>query len=410
MQAGLTPYPTHADISPMAWRIDEEVVRGEIDNTVEGQTTGRIWLAGRAEPLSLDLVGDCWRDLAGTRLAFQNPSPVAGENCAEIESSQKGVIGDMTASRKARVPLVGTDEMCEIHKNGGEIPCEWKNVLYLEWFSEINGRVVIETTDFKLDVSPHQWTMDVDGEEAQKLANLNAMRDFMAQVIRRREPSEGEEDYSDGMDEFAWEQRLKDSDRLSDAYQEVLEKYMEDSDSERKEAFVMGWDGLLDEMAERDEAHARGEAGDAAIDATGRLDFDQADEDFDFSQTDELFGKYEKHPLQVRAQELALRAMDVVSGESGQGSPSYLLISNLLQVSGKLAGALNDRSSGYEPETGYVLAILKRCLNWLNEAVGACQELMTCEEDADQLAALAHIRSTIFEIRDGITELRRELK
>ncbi len=36
------------------------------------------------------------------------------------------------------------------------------------------------------------------------------------------------------------EERLKESDRLTDAYQEVLEKYMEDPESERKEAFVMG--------------------------------------------------------------------------------------------------------------------------------------------------------------------------
>ena len=406
----LTPLPTRADIPPMAWRIDEAVIRGEIDNTVEGQTTGRIWLAGRDEPLTLELVGDCWRDLAGTRLTFQNPSPVAGEDSAEIETHQKGIIGDMTASRKARVPLVGDGEMREIRQGGGEIPCEWKNVLYLEWFSEINGRVVIETTEFMLDVSPHEWTMDADDEEAQKLANLNAMRDFMAQVIRRREPSEEAEDFSDEMDEFAWEQRLKESDRLTDAYQEVLEKYMEDSDCERKEAFVMGWDGLLEEMAERDEAQMRDAANGPATDAGERMEFEDSGDDADFAGDGDPFGKYERHPLQARAQELALRAMDVVSGESGQGSPSYLLISNLLQVSGKLAGALNDRSSGYEPEAGYVLAILKRCLNWLNEAVGACQELMTCEEDADQLAALAHIRSTIFEIRDGITELRRELK
>ena len=406
----LTPLPTRADIPTMAWRIDEAVIRGEIDNTVEGQTTGSIWLAGRDEPLTLELVGDFWRDLAGTRLTFQNPSPVAGEDSAEIETHQKGIIGDMTASRKARVPLVGDGEMREIRQGGGEIPCEWKNVLYLEWFSEINGRVVIETTEFKLDVSPHEWTMDADDEEAQKLANLNAMRDFMAQVIRRREPSEEAEDFSDEMDEFAWEQRLKESDRLTDAYQEVLEKYMEDSDCERKEAFVMGWDGLLEEMAERDEAQMRDAANGPATDAGERMEFEDSGDDADFADDGDPFGKYERHPLQARAQELALRAMDVVSGESGQGSPSYLLISNLLQVSGKLAGALNDRSSGYEPEAGYVLAILKRCLNWLNEAVGACQELMTCEEDADQLAALAHIRSTIFEIRDGITELRRELK
>ena len=65
----------------MAWRIDEAVIRGEIDNTVEGRTTGRIWLAGRDEPLILTLVGDCWRDLAGTRLRFENPCPMAVPDC-----------------------------------------------------------------------------------------------------------------------------------------------------------------------------------------------------------------------------------------------------------------------------------------------------------------------------------------
>ncbi len=96
--------------------------------------------------------------------------------------------------------------------------------------------------------------MDEDAEEAQKLANLNAMRDFMAQLIRRREATGRRADGDGELDEFAWEERLKESDRLTDAYQEVLEKYMEDADSERKEAFVMGWDGLLDALAERDEA------------------------------------------------------------------------------------------------------------------------------------------------------------
>ena len=105
-----------------------------------------------------------------------------------------------------------------------------------------------------MEISAHEWKMDEDAEDAQKLANLNAMRDFMAQVIRRRDATAAEDESDGELDEFAWEERLKESDRLTDAYQEVLEKYMEDTDSERKEAFVMGWDGLLDALAERDEA------------------------------------------------------------------------------------------------------------------------------------------------------------
>ncbi len=392
----------------MAWRIDEAVIRGEIDNTVEGRTTGRIWLAGRDEPLELSLVGDCWRDLAGSRLRFENPSPVAGTDVAGLLPLQNGIVGDMTASRKNKVPTVGEDEFQRLYQNNTPIPFEWRNTLYLEWFSEGNGRVVIETADYQLEVSPHEWKMDEDDEEAQKLANLQAMRDFMAQIIRRREPSEADDKYPEELDEFEWEERLKESDRLTDAYQEVLEKYMEDADSERKEAFVMGWDGLLDALAERDEA---GDGGDFESEDDPEFDGDPDDDDDGFPDMDDDFMRGDKsHPLQARAQELALRAMDLVPGDKGPGTAAYQLVSNLLQVSGKLAGALNDRGSGYEPETGYVLAVLKRCLNWLNEAVACCQQLMAIEEDPDQLAALAHLRSSAFEIRDGITELRRELK
>ena len=399
----------------MAWRIDEAVAHGEIDNTVEGRTTGRIWLAGRDEPLILSLDGDCWRDLAGTRLQFENPSPKAVPDSDALDVDQAGIVGDMTASRKNKVPAVSEEEFHELYQSNQEVPYEWRNTLYLEWFSEINGRVVIESAAYILTISPHEWEMDEDAEDAQKLANLNSMRDFMAQVIRRRDPDGPEPETSEELDEFAWEERLKESDRLTDAYQEVLEKYMEDSDSEQKEAFVMGWDGLLDALAERDEA---GNEEFSEEDKAYRM-LDEDEDDFDDEEADaddfgaadeEPYGDEQDHPLQAQAQELAMRAMDVIQRDAGPGTPSYALITNLLQVSGKLAGALNGRGSGYEPETGFVLAVLKRCLNWLNEAVGACQQLIDAEKDSDQRAALEHVRVSAFEIRDSIVELRRELK
>ena len=383
----------------MAWRIDKAVAHGEIDNTVEGQTTGRIWLLGRDEPLILSLNGDCWRDLAGTRLQFENPSPMAWPDLESLNIDQIGIIGDMTASRKNRVPTVSEEKIHELYQNNLEIPCEWRNTLYLEWFSDINGRVVIESAAYRMTISQHEWEMDVDAEDAQKLANMNAMRDFMSMVIKRHHVEETPADSTDEMDEFAWEERLKESDRLTEAYQEVLEKYVEDSDSEQKEAFVMGWDALLDALAERDEAGG---------DSEDLLDFDDEDGD-DFLEDDELDGA-EEHPLQVKAQELAMRAMDLLPKDARAGTPAYQLITHLLEVSGKLAGALHGRGSGFEPEPGFVLALLKRCLNWLNDAVGACHKLIEVEQDADQLAALEHIRATIFEIREAIVELRREMK
>jgi hypothetical protein len=396
----------------MAWRIDEAVTCGEIDNTVEGRTTGRIWLTGRDAPLILTLEGDCWRDLAGTRLWFKNPAPNAASDSAALDSNQAGIVGDMTASRKNKAPAVDAEELHRLYQSQSEIPYEWRNTLYLEWFSAINGRVVIESSDYQMEITTHQWSMDEDAEEAQKLANLNTMRDFMAQLIRRHDATSMAADDTEELDEFAWEERLKESDRLTDAYQEVLEKYMEDADSERKEAFVMGWDGLLDALAERDEASNDGLLEDQR--AYGQMvdvSFDPADDEDDSLAADDiLFDEKEDHPLQIQAQELAMRAMDVVQRDAGPGTPAYQLVTCLLQVSGKLAGVLNDCGSDYEAEKGFILAILKRCLNWLNEAVGACQTLMVAEDDTDHLAALAHLRSSIFAIRNGIVELRRELK
>ncbi len=399
----------------MAWRLDEAIEHGMIDNTVEGTTTGKIWLAGRDEPLILSLNGDCWRDLAGTVLEFENPKPKVCHEANSLDTEQTGIVGDITASQKARVPQISEEQINEYYRQNREIPCEWKNILYLEWFSEINGRVLVEAPDYRMRISEHVWEMDQDLEEAQKLANMNSMRDFLAQMIQRSEADETPDTDKSKiqraeLNEYEWEERLKESDRLTDAYQEVLEKYIDDPDAERKEAFVMGWDGLLGAMADREES-------DDFVDD----DFDEGDGDWNSITGDEDFyhdgiardddEQDYTHPLQVHAQQISLRAFEILGPncEDSDG-PSYELTSSLLRISTKLAGVLNDRSSGYQPEAGFVLAVLKRCLNWINEAVGACQQLIEGEKNLNQIAAFEQLRADIFSIRDGILEIRRSLK
>jgi hypothetical protein len=385
----------------MAFRIDDVVVRGEIDNTVEGKTMGRIWLLGRDEPLSLNLEGDCWRDLAGSKLLFENSEPKPDRTSEALALAQDGIVGDITASRKARVSTVTEDEIHALHAAGKEIPFQWKNLLYLEWFSHANGRVVIESSSFKLTVSEASWAMDEDAEQAQQLANLQAMRDFMASVIRR--PNEGQTKRPaspEELDEFEWEERLKESDRLADAYQEVLEKYMDDGDAEQKEAFVMGWDGLLDALAERDET-------DLPFSSTADGDYSGSTWSEDEPDHDLL---EDRHPLQALAYDVALRSVDLVSRDGGPDTAAHCLVSNLLQVSAKLAGALNGCQGEYENEPGFILAILKRCLSWLNEAMAACQALLDQEENSEQKQDLLKLRQSVFDIRDGILTLRREFK
>jgi hypothetical protein len=86
----------------MAWRIEKNVVRGELDNGTPGRVDGTIWLADRTEPLVLHLIGNCHNDLAGCRLTFSNPAPKPDPGM-NLVTDQSGVVGDITAARKARV-------------------------------------------------------------------------------------------------------------------------------------------------------------------------------------------------------------------------------------------------------------------------------------------------------------------
>src|SRR6516165_4820142 len=139
----------------MAWRIEQNVVCGEIDNQIGGRVEGRIWLAGRSEPLVLRLTGNCHIDLAGCRLDFSNPNPRV-DSSITLSPNQNGVVGDMTAARKVRVIEFNAGEATKGEKKPPE---RFANSLYLEWFSEHDGRVVIELAGYKIRVSEPPWRM-----------------------------------------------------------------------------------------------------------------------------------------------------------------------------------------------------------------------------------------------------------
>src|SRR5690348_609183 len=98
----------------MAWRIDDMVIRGEIDNRTRDRVTGRIWFVGRDAPVELDLAGNAWRDLAGRRLEFVNPAPKPGK-LEGFAARQAGAIGDCTASRKVKVPEIPMEQIGEYY-------------------------------------------------------------------------------------------------------------------------------------------------------------------------------------------------------------------------------------------------------------------------------------------------------
>jgi hypothetical protein len=119
----------------MAWRPHEQLVEGELDNTVPGKVTGWIQFVGMKEMVKLDLVGDFHRDIRGTKVRLSGCARDDEEARQFLESFspiQTGEVGDMTA---------------------GLPPSDYvSGYVYLEWYSEQNGRVVLELDQDQIEV------------------------------------------------------------------------------------------------------------------------------------------------------------------------------------------------------------------------------------------------------------------
>ena len=134
----------------MAWRISDLVLDGEIDNTRKGRVVGWLRLSDRTELLRLQLRGDCHPDLAGWRFRVVRVDPVPKwaeeKNADGLSTDQSGEAGDITADQVLRHFDCPVDELLARIRAGEPPPTEWRKALYLEWYSDRNGRVVIQST------------------------------------------------------------------------------------------------------------------------------------------------------------------------------------------------------------------------------------------------------------------------
>src|SRR5437764_5769577 len=170
-------------IGTMAWRIHNNVERGEVDNRERGTVRGRIWLRGEAEPIVLELKGNACNDLAGCLLTFENPGETfALRTDGRMAPLQRGTIGDLTASRKVRVLEMPTAEAYQRKKQGLRVPEHMANCLYLEWFSESNGRVVIESPNYKLTISTPAWRLTPEQEDQRQHEAAEGFTGFMEKM------------------------------------------------------------------------------------------------------------------------------------------------------------------------------------------------------------------------------------
>lgn len=371
----------------MAWRIEQYVVKGEIHNHTPGKVTGFVWLKGLNCPIELNLKGNCYRDLAGTRLSFRNPNPIEGDYAGLI-LQQDGVVGDITASKKVKL-LKSPDSLEDdfVHKR----PIEYTigNCLYLEWFSQSNGRVLIETADYKWRVGLPLWTLSESDERAQRELNQQAMFDFMGQLADAIEDEAFDIVDEDEMDEFQWEAYLQKNDARSDMLLELFDKYEDNPDCENLIAEAMGW---------------RIETVEEAIDEVEDDWFDDESAEADEQEDDDYLPN---HPLITQMMDIASRIYS--EGESRklfsreENNPWNQLLWHAQMTVSKLIGALEEVAEGVSPEPGFVVATLKRSLHILHLTI-ATLEATTAFSKASKAWA-QEIRGDLFILRESILEL-----
>lgn len=398
----------------MAWRIHDSVIRGEVDNRTKGVVRGRIWLEGWAAPMELDLQGNAHADLAGCLLTFTNPLPrIKHPHLDGLKAEQHGTVGDITASRKVRVMEISMPEAYLMKKRGEFVPEHMANCLYLEWFSEANGRVVIESADYELTVSAPEWRLTPE-EDSQRAEDAAAgFAGFMGKLgAAIEEQQKGQKDpETEEWDEHDFEKFMKESDARTDKYMELLDKYGDSDEAEERIAREMGWDREFtpEEAAERREwIEEMNAAAESALDEP-EPEPDPTREGIDWIRTED--GDI-VHPLQHRCFESAMKVWHAVKalGEGKFSDPDVVQFVSEFQItSAKLAGALNgiaeDRRTA---ESGFTVACLKRALDHLHKSQAGLETV--AQRNILPSDLVVGSRAELFAIREGVLRLMDEFR
>jgi hypothetical protein len=368
----------------MARRIEEQVVRGEIDNRTPGRVVGKIWLVGRDEAVELELDGNPWRDLAGHFLKFTNPEAKAGDERG-LTAYQQGRVGDMTASRKVKVPECTMDELMEFYEARKPFPWHWGNSLYLEWYSTTNGRVVIEAAHYQLELDAEPaWILTEEEEAAQQAVSAEAMEDFMERLGTAVTAEKHENEDDDAPTSLEEAQADAEDEKMQLLLDRVTERL------ERGEFDMMDFDRiyaeerarLMRERGEKDPELTPEEEEERRLwieEMNAIAEETLVDLEAEKWKGDDTFEE-ERHPLVEECSDLAVKLhKDVRSAgwisEDAQGEhPLREIVHGVSSASAKLAGALGmtSRLDEWPPDrsiAGNVIVRLKKARGYLRDAL-----------------------------------------
>jgi hypothetical protein len=149
----------------MAWRPTEYFLEGELDNTTPGKVIGWMRFAGMKDKVAFDLDGDFHRDIRGAKIRLKNTyrggEVEAAKYMEGFSQRQTGKAGDITAGRP---------------------PQDYVDYPYIEWYSNDNGRVVVELDLGQVEVIGAPIPPVESDPISRKVQGRN-MTDFLSQIV-----------------------------------------------------------------------------------------------------------------------------------------------------------------------------------------------------------------------------------
>ena len=336
---------------------------------------------------------------------------------------QTGKAGDMTASRRVKVPLVPVENMRRTDGKEPKSAFHWANCLHLEWFSEQNGRVVIEGVGFDVEIADGPiWSMTCGDLKAQADASSHNIVEFLAKAAASLEVHSALQDDEEAIPaaEAEMDAEMERMDTLTDRIARRLEK--------EGLSDVTDWERIYEEESARLRKQ-RGEPEPEPLTPEQEEERRQWVEEMNSGAAEALKdmeaeawkgGKlFEKHPLVEECRQLSrqLYSEKFVPADTHPEHPLSEIRDSLSMACGKLAGALNrsSRDEEWPPDqftAPSVLVFLKKARDRLRDALAAMdsadeQNLVTARWRLQNRRRISHI---LAETQRHIDEARRVLR
>ena len=147
------------------WNIGQAIVKGEIDNRVKNQVTGKLWLLGERKPIILDLEGNFMNEMAGCMISFTNPRPMP-VFLKGLDHLQKGQWG--RSSLSANIHLSNETNPFTLKVLA---PGRHSTGISMNWINHRKDMVSIKSDYYQYKLSPPHWEMSFFEEEEQNKKN-----------------------------------------------------------------------------------------------------------------------------------------------------------------------------------------------------------------------------------------------